>query len=153
MIRTGLGLTQATSGRPSSVNSIENGHTEPTRPVVRYFIDLFSRLDADRRFENEIAYLRFLASEDLAWDRVEALSSGPADVPFLYDLSVADTHSFVGNGVILHNTHGHSQTTGAIKNAFGGLLKEVRHYAHEFIHEVLVDSSTCSASCTPRRSR
>jgi Domain of unknown function (DUF362) len=36
-------------------------------------------------------------------------------------------------------THGHSRTTGAIKNAFGGLLKEVRHYAHEFIHEVLVD--------------
>ena len=36
-------------------------------------------------------------------------------------------------------THGHSQTTGAIKNAFGGLLKEVRHYAHEFIHEVMVD--------------
>jgi uncharacterized protein (DUF362 family) len=35
--------------------------------------------------------------------------------------------------------HGHSQTTGAIKNSFGGLLKEVRHYAHEFMHEVLVD--------------
>jgi len=35
--------------------------------------------------------------------------------------------------------HGHSRTTGAIKNAFGGLLKEVRHYAHEFIHEVMVD--------------
>ena len=35
--------------------------------------------------------------------------------------------------------HGHSVTTGAIKNAFGGLLKEVRHYAHEHIHEVLVD--------------
>ena len=35
--------------------------------------------------------------------------------------------------------HGHSSTTGAIKNAFGGLLKEVRHYAHEFIHEVMVD--------------
>ena len=35
--------------------------------------------------------------------------------------------------------HGHSTTTGAIKNAFGGLLKEVRHYAHEYIHEVMVD--------------
>ena len=49
---------------------------------------------------------------------------------------------FVGSS-ILHlptvKTHGHSVTTGAIKNAFGGLLKEVRHYAHEFIHEVLVD--------------
>ena len=36
-------------------------------------------------------------------------------------------------------THGHSITTGAIKNAFGGLLKEVRHYAHKHIHEVMVD--------------
>jgi uncharacterized protein (DUF362 family) len=36
-------------------------------------------------------------------------------------------------------THGHSQTTGAVKNAFGGLLKQVRHYAHKYIHEVLVD--------------
>jgi uncharacterized protein (DUF362 family) len=44
---------------------------------------------------------------------------------------------------ILHlptvKTHGHTTTTGAIKNAFGGLLKEVRHYAHKHIHEVLVD--------------
>ncbi|HXU88906.1 MAG TPA: DUF362 domain-containing protein [Methylomirabilota bacterium] len=49
---------------------------------------------------------------------------------------------YVGKNV-LHcpsvKTHGHSVTTGAIKNAFGGLLKEVRHYAHEFIHEVMVD--------------
>jgi len=36
-------------------------------------------------------------------------------------------------------THGHSVMTGAVKNAFGGLLKEVRHYAHKYIHEVLVD--------------
>ena len=36
-------------------------------------------------------------------------------------------------------THGHAVTTGAIKNAFGGLLKEVRHYAHKHMHEVLVD--------------
>jgi uncharacterized protein (DUF362 family) len=44
---------------------------------------------------------------------------------------------------ILHlptvKTHGHSITTGAVKNAFGGLLKEVRHYAHKYMHEVLVD--------------
>lgn len=44
---------------------------------------------------------------------------------------------------ILHlptvKTHGHATTTGAVKNAFGGLLKEVRHYAHKYMHEVLVD--------------
>jgi intein/homing endonuclease len=139
MIRQGLGLTQATSGRASGVNTIENGYGEPTRHLVRYFIDLFERLDVPGRFADEIAYLRFLTSEDIAWDRIEEVEPRPTDVPFLYDLSVEGTHAFVGNGVILHNTHGHSQTTGAIKNAFGGLLKEVRHYAHEFIHEVLVD--------------
>ena len=49
---------------------------------------------------------------------------------------------FIGKNVIhlpTMKTHGHSVTTGAIKNAFGGLLKEVRHYAHKHIHEVLVD--------------
>ncbi|HEV8120879.1 MAG TPA: DUF362 domain-containing protein [Candidatus Polarisedimenticolia bacterium] len=44
---------------------------------------------------------------------------------------------------ILHlptvKTHGHATTTGSVKNAFGGLLKEVRHYAHKYMHEVLVD--------------
>jgi uncharacterized protein (DUF362 family) len=49
---------------------------------------------------------------------------------------------YIGRNV-LHlptvKTHGHSTTTGAIKNSFGGLLKEVRHYAHKYMHEVLVD--------------
>jgi len=139
IVRLGLGVTPRRSGRPSSVNTIENRYGEPTRPVLRHFIDLFSRLDRSRQFGEEIAYMRFLASDDIAWDRVDQVMNEPSDVPFLYDLSVDGTSSFVGNGVILHNTHGHSTTTGAIKNAFGGLLKEVRHYAHEYIHEVMVD--------------
>ncbi|MCC7576080.1 MAG: DUF362 domain-containing protein [Methanomethylovorans sp.] len=36
-------------------------------------------------------------------------------------------------------THGHTTTTGAIKNAFGGLIPKYRHHAHKKIHEVLVD--------------
>ena len=44
---------------------------------------------------------------------------------------------------ILHlptvKTHGHAVMTGSVKNSFGGLLKEVRHYAHKYMHEVLVD--------------
>jgi uncharacterized protein (DUF362 family) len=49
---------------------------------------------------------------------------------------------FIGKNIVhlpTLKTHGHCVTTGAIKNAFGGLLKEVRHYAHKYIHEVLVD--------------
>lgn len=36
-------------------------------------------------------------------------------------------------------THGHSMMTGALKNAFGMLLRTVRHHAHPVIHEILVD--------------
>jgi uncharacterized protein (DUF362 family) len=36
-------------------------------------------------------------------------------------------------------THGHTTTTGAMKNAFGGLIPKYRHHAHKMIHEVLVD--------------
>jgi uncharacterized protein (DUF362 family) len=49
---------------------------------------------------------------------------------------------YVGKQIIhlpTMKTHGHAVTTGAIKNSFGGLLKEVRHYAHKYMHEVLVD--------------
>lgn len=47
-------------------------------------------------------------------------------------------------------THGHSTTTGAIKNSFGGLLKEVRHYAHKYMHEVLVDLMLMQKELHPR---
>lgn len=35
--------------------------------------------------------------------------------------------------------HIYTQTTGAMKNAFGGLLNTKRHYCHSRIHETLVD--------------
>jgi uncharacterized protein (DUF362 family) len=47
-------------------------------------------------------------------------------------------------------THGHSTTTGSIKNSFGGLLKEVRHYAHKYMHEVLVDLMLMQKELHPR---
>ncbi len=36
-------------------------------------------------------------------------------------------------------THVFTQITGAMKNAFGGLLNEKRHWTHSVIHETLVD--------------
>lgn len=35
--------------------------------------------------------------------------------------------------------HIYTTTTGAMKNAFGGLLSNYRHYTHSWIHETLVD--------------
>lgn len=39
-------------------------------------------------------------------------------------------------------THVFTGTTGAMKNAFGGLLQEHRHWTHSVIHETLVDLLT-----------
>lgn len=36
-------------------------------------------------------------------------------------------------------THSYTTTTGAMKNAFGGLLSTHRHYTHTWIHDTLVD--------------
>jgi intein/homing endonuclease len=136
-VTRGLGVTRASCGSEAFRNAARGAPV--TRATVNFFVDLFSRLDVRAEFEPEIGHLRWLAAPDLAWDPVVELRPEPADVPFFYDLSVEGTSCFIGNSVVLHNTHGHSQTTGAIKNSFGGLLKEVRHYAHEYMHEVLVD--------------
>jgi len=49
---------------------------------------------------------------------------------------------FLGKNVVHLPTvkcHIYTTTTGAMKNAFGGLLHERRHYCHSWIHETLVD--------------
>src|SRR5580692_8016688 len=49
---------------------------------------------------------------------------------------------FVGNNIVHLPTmkcHIYTTTTGAMKNAFGGLLATKRHYTHSWIHRTLVD--------------
>ena len=52
---------------------------------------------------------------------------------------------FIGESIIhlpTVKTHVFTTTTGAMKNAFGGLLNERRHWTHPVIHETLVDLLT-----------
>ena len=49
---------------------------------------------------------------------------------------------FIGKNMVhlpTIKTHMYTTTTGAMKNAFGGLLSKYRHYTHTWIHETLVD--------------
>lgn len=46
---------------------------------------------------------RWLADSDLLWERVRSVDD--AGVHDVFDLSVPETHSFVGNGIVLHNTY------------------------------------------------
>jgi uncharacterized protein (DUF362 family) len=49
---------------------------------------------------------------------------------------------FMGKNIVhlpTVKTHSYTVTTGALKNAFGGLLNVNRHYTHTWIHDTIVD--------------
>ncbi len=85
--------------------------------------------------------LQFIPLPDVEWVKYE-FKSKLLKLDRIFPEGIEIPKIFIGKNVIhlpTVKTHGHSVTTGAVKNAFGGLLKEVRHYAHKYIHEVLVD--------------
>jgi len=85
--------------------------------------------------------LQFIPLPDVEWVKYE-FKSKLLKLDQIFPEGIEIPKIFIGKNVIhlpTVKTHGHSVTTGAVKNAFGGLLKEVRHYAHKYIHEVLVD--------------
>lgn len=51
---------------------------------------------------NGLEALGQLAQSDVYWDEIKSIE--PAGIGITYDLSVADTHNFVANGIITHNS-------------------------------------------------
>ena len=63
----------------------------------------------------------------------------------IYPDGVRIPKMFIGKSIIhlpLMKTHVFTTMTGAMKNAFGGLLSQRRHWTHSVIHETLVDLLT-----------
>ena len=85
--------------------------------------------------------LSFQPLTEVTWEKLN-IKSELLVLDKIFPAGIMVPAMFAGKNV-LHlptvKTHGHSTTTGAIKNSFGGLLKEVRHHCHKYIHEVLVD--------------
>lgn len=63
-------------------------------------------------------------------------------LPKIYRKGIFIPEILIGKNIIhlpTMKTHIYTTTTGAMKNAFGGLLSNKRHYTHTWIHETLVD--------------
>ena len=85
--------------------------------------------------------IKFTPLTEVEWIKYE-FKSKLLKLNLLFPKGIEIPKMFIGKQVIhlpTVKTHGHSITTGAIKNSFGGLLKEFRHYGHKYIHQVLVD--------------
>ena len=81
---------------------------------------------------------------DLKWVRYEPKGKMLA-LPRIFPDGIRIPEFFIGTNVVHLPTvkcHIYTTTTGAMKNAFGGLLATRRHYTHTWIHETLVDLLT-----------
>jgi hypothetical protein len=95
----------------------------------------------NNRWEGVRAGLTFTALPDVEW-RVYPFKSPLLKLNDIFPDGIQIPSIYPGRQV-LHlptvRTHGHAVMTGSVKNSFGGLRREVRHYAHKYMHEVLVD--------------
>lgn len=80
-------------------------------------------------------------AEDMSWVRYQPRAKMLVlDKVFPQGIYIPDY--FAGKNIVHLPTvkaHSYTVTTGAMKNAFGGLLNVNRHYTHTWIHDTLVD--------------
>jgi len=118
------------------------------RLLTQYKINCKSNLSQNRlkklvkenRIKNEI--LNKLSNSDIFWDKIVEINKIESKYDYLYDLTVNDSHSFLVNGVLVHNTatvvrdeflRGWALEAGAIVLANGGYLfiDELDKMSHE----------------------
>jgi uncharacterized protein (DUF362 family) len=79
--------------------------------------------------------------EDMSWVEYRPKAKMLA-LDHIYPDGIRIPDFFFGKNIVHLPTvkcHLYTTTTGAMKNAFGGLLNKHRHYTHSWIHETLVD--------------
>ncbi len=89
----------------------------------------------------DVPVLYNFRKEDMTWVPYRPQAEMLA-LDHIYPRGIHIPDYFVGKNIVHLPTvkcHMYTTTTGAMKNAFGGLLSNHRHYTHTWIHETLVD--------------
>jgi len=89
----------------------------------------------------DIPVLYNFKDEDMTWIEYEPKAEMLV-LDKIYPKGIYIPDYFFGKNIVHLPTakcHIYTTTTGAMKNAFGGLLNTHRHYTHSWIHETLVD--------------
>jgi uncharacterized protein (DUF362 family) len=101
--------------------------------------DLNGYLPIFRRYNVPVRYN--FRKEDMSWVPYRPKAAMLA-LDHIYPEGIYIPDYFIGKNIVhlpTVKTHLYTTTTGAMKNAFGGLLSKYRHYTHTWIHETLVD--------------
>ena len=90
---------------------------------------------------HDVPALYNFRKEDMTWVPYRPKAAMLA-LDHIYPEGIHIPDYFIGKNIVhlpTVKTHMYTTTTGAMKNAFGGLLSKYRHYTHTWIHETLVD--------------
>jgi uncharacterized protein (DUF362 family) len=101
--------------------------------------DLNGYLPIFRQYDIPVKYN--FRKEDMTWVPYRPKAKMLA-LDHIYPEGILIPDFFAGKNIVhlpTVKTHMYTTTTGAMKNAFGGLLSKYRHYTHSWIHETLVD--------------
>ena len=99
MLSEGMDVSQpAISSYERNDVAPDGGQTVDAKDVV------LNRLDEALSVAQEVSELDRLCANDVHWDRIESIESVDPDYEWVYDLEVADTHTYLGNGVVSHNS-------------------------------------------------
>jgi KaiC/GvpD/RAD55 family RecA-like ATPase/intein/homing endonuclease len=99
-------------GIKQAVYMYEWGKRNPTRLMLRKFLDVFKRRleKFKKKIKPEIILkielLEKLCDADIFWDKVKKIKEVPSEHPFVYDFTIDENHTFVSGfgGIITHNT-------------------------------------------------
>jgi uncharacterized protein (DUF362 family) len=100
---------------------------------LNHYVPIFERYGVPVRYN--------FKDEDMTWVRHEPRARMRV-LKNIYPEGIHIPDFFFGKNIVHLPTtkcHIYTTTTGAMKNAFGGLLNTRRHYTHSWIHETLVD--------------
>jgi type IV secretory pathway ATPase VirB11/archaellum biosynthesis ATPase/DNA-binding transcriptional regulator YiaG len=84
-------------------NGVYNSSFKSLQLIVKKAVEVYDSVVSERT-ENLVSESLSLASSEIFWDEVSSVDLIDKVDDFVYDLTVEDTHNFVANGLIAHNT-------------------------------------------------
>ena len=101
-------LAQISGFNRSHIDYYERGgYDKNQRETIK--LEIISALKIKiKEIKEEINYLKSLLKSDIYWDRIKSIdciqNKGKTYTPWVYDITVEPNHTFISQGVILHNT-------------------------------------------------
>ncbi len=98
VLAEGMGVEQTAVSYYERNDVIPDGGIEGARGVV------LDRIEKALSAAPRLKALRQLVENDLSWEQIRSIEEVTPDYEWVYDLEVADTHTYISNGVVSHNS-------------------------------------------------